>query len=87
MDATKIEAIDPSLIKENNLSIFTLAFRIVDPTRKFSVIWLVANFISAIWHSRIEPSDKIIARVLDDMNPKIENLKKTQLYPNCFYPF
>ena len=68
----KIEAIDPSLTKENDLSIFTLAFRIVDTTRKFSVIWLVANFISAIWHSRIEPSDKIIARVLADIIQKLK---------------
>ena len=42
---------------------------------------------SAIWHLRIDPSDNIIVRVMADMKPKIENLKKTQLYSNCFCPF
>ena len=83
----KIGGISPGLAEENNFSIFTLKFSIVDPNRKISVIWLVANFISAIWHSRIELTDNIIARVLADIKPKIENLKKTQLYSNCFYPF
>jgi len=83
----KIDRISPELAKENNFSIFTLNFSIFDPNRKFSVIWLEANFITAIWHSRIEPGDNIIARVLGDMKPNIENLKKTQLYSNCFYPF
>jgi len=83
----KIDGIAPELAKENHFSNFTLNFSIVDSNRKFSVIWLIANFINAIWHSRIEPTDNIIARVLADMKPKIENLKKTQLYSNCFYPF
>jgi hypothetical protein len=83
----KIDGIAPELAKENHFSNFTLNFSIVDSNRKFSVIWLIANFINAIWHLRIEPTDNIIARVLADMKPKIENLKKTQLYSNCFYPF
>ena len=65
---------------------FTLNFYILDCKRKCSVIWLVLNFISAIWHSRLEPGDNLIGRVLAHMNPQIRNLKKTQLYSNCFYP-
>jgi len=45
----KIAAIDPSLTKENNLWIFTFNCSIVDSNRKFSVLWLEANFISPIW--------------------------------------
>ena len=83
----KIDGIAPELAKENHFSIFTLNFSIVDSNRKFSLIRLIANFINAIWHSRIEPTYNIIARVLADMKPKIENLKKNQLYSNCFYLF
>jgi len=72
----KIGGISPGLAEENNFSIFTLKFSIVDPNRKISVIWLVANFISAIWHSRIELTDNIIARVLADIKIKLKTVRK-----------
>ena len=42
------------------------------------------NFISAIWCSRLEPSDNINGKVLTETE---HHPKKTQLYLNCFYPF
>ena len=75
----KINGISPEITQENHYSIFTLNFNISDPKRKFYVIWLITNFISAIWCSRLEPSDNIIGKVLAET----ENLpKKTQLYLN-----
>ena len=59
----------------------------MDHKRKCSVIWQITHFIVAIWHSRLIPSDKIIWRVLSDTNPGMENVKKSKLYSNCFYPF
>ena len=37
--------------------------------------------------SRLEPSDHVFEKDLADMNPRMENLKKTRLYLNCFIHF
>ena len=82
----KVEKIDPAVTKESTFSLFTMNFNIVDTRKKWTIVWLLANFNSAIWESRKEPSGNITRRILADMNPKINYLKKTQLYSNCFYP-
>ena len=71
----KIEAIYQALTNENDFNLFTLNFKIVDIKRKCSVIWLIANFNSAIWLSRLEPSDNIMGNVLARINPQIDILK------------
>ena len=83
----KIDGIAPELAKENHFSIFTLNFSIVDSNRKFSVIWLVANFLVPSGTQELNPVIISLQECWRTWNQKLKTWRKPSYIPIAFIHF